>query len=180
MAGICRKPVGRTIRVGAALGMAGGTAEIAWIALYGSLAGIDAAEVAGAISAAVNWVVPGVGLAGAPVLLGVAVHMFAAVAIGIALVFVWDLLPATRPARVNAYAFMLGALALVWAFNFFVVLPLIGPHIAGLQSTFAELVPYPASLASKLLFGLAGAFALKFTSGPRFAPIAIRTRRTPE
>jgi hypothetical protein len=51
-------------------------------------------------------------------------------------------------------AFSAAALAIVWGFNFFVLLPLISPD-------FVHLVPYPVSLASKLLFGLAAAEVLR-------------------
>ena len=49
---------------------------------------------------------------------------------------------------------MLAALVSVWAVNFFVVLPIISP-------AFVHLAPYPVSLMSKVLFGLAAAEALR-------------------
>ena len=49
---------------------------------------------------------------------------------------------------------MLVALVGVWAVNFFVVLP-------GISPAFIHLVPYPVSLMSKILFGLAAAEALR-------------------
>jgi len=49
--------------------------------------------------------------------------------------------------KINA-AFMLAALAGVWAVNFFVVLPIVSP-------SFVHIVPYAVSLTSKLLFGVA-------------------------
>jgi hypothetical protein len=49
---------------------------------------------------------------------------------------------------------VLPILACVWAINFFVVLPLISP-------AFVTLVPYPVSLVSKLLFGVAAAAVLR-------------------
>jgi hypothetical protein len=47
----------------------------------------------------------------------------------------------------------------VWAMNFLVLLPAINPG-------FVELVPYGASLTSKVLFGVASAFIL-WCAGPQ-------------
>ena len=63
-------------------------------------------------------------------------------------------------------AFLVGALTIIWVFNFFVLLPLRSP-------AFVDIVPYPASLMSKVLFGLAGAVALRPGSA-RSATIPIR------
>jgi hypothetical protein len=64
---------------------------------------------------------------------------------------------------------MAAALAMVWAFNFFILLPLIDP-------AFVALMPYPASLLSKLLFGLAGAVMLRHMPVYRSASIPIHVR----
>ena len=161
--------IARIAKYGVLLGFAGGIAEVIWIAVYGSLSGADAAEVARAISATAGWAVPALPLAAAPILAGIAIHMIAAVGIGLALVFVWGRLTAHRPVWGNEYVFMVAALAIVWAFNFFVVLPLINP-------SFVDLVPYPVSLISKLLFGLAGALVLRSAAYDRFASIPVRVR----
>jgi hypothetical protein len=52
------------------------------------------------------------------------------------------------------------SLGVVWAINFFVVLPVISPG-------FVHLLPLAVSLASKLAFGLAAAFACRNFAGPR-------------
>jgi hypothetical protein len=156
-------------RYGVLLGIAGGIAEVIWITFYGSLAGGEIADVARGISATVGAILPGNPIIGAPALNGIVIHMVLAVAIGVALIFAWRGLAAHRPAWINEFVFMLGALAVVWAFNFFVVLPLISP-------SFVDLVPYPVSLISKLLFGLAGAFVLRGAAYNRFAPIPARAR----
>ena len=46
-------------------------------------------------------------------------------------------------------------LALVWLMNFFVVLPALNP-------AFTELLPYPLTFASKLLFAIAMAGMLQY------------------
>ena len=162
-----------TAKYGILLGTAGGLAEVVWIAFYGSMTGTDTAEVARAVSAVVGSMLPGISFAAAPVIFGVVLHMVIAVGIGIGLVLAWSAFTAHRPGRGNEYAFMVGALAIIWAFNFFVLLPLISP-------TFVELLPYPVSLTSKLLFGLAGAVAFRFGAGNRskFMPLRVQALRS--
>jgi hypothetical protein len=101
--------IAQIAKVGALLGLAGGAAEIVWIAFYGSLAGSDAAEVARGVSTAVAWLLPGIPLSVAPVISGIVVHMILAVGIGVALAVVWRELAAHRQAPVNEYVFMVGA-----------------------------------------------------------------------
>jgi len=160
--------IAQIAKVGVLLGLAGGAAEIVWIAFYGSLAGSDAAEVARGVSTAVAWLLPAIPLSVAPVISGIVVHMILAVGVGIVLAVAWRELTARRPVPVNEYVFMVGALTTIWAFNFFIALPLISP-------TFVDLVPYPVSLMSKVLFGLAGATALRYGAGSPTALIPIRT-----
>jgi hypothetical protein len=145
------------VRYGVLAGIAGGFAEILWIAGYGALTGIDSAEVARGVTTVVGAAFPVTLMITQPVASGIAIHMILAVGLGIALVFFWHALAERRFAAfaaVDPYSFMFAALAIVWGINFFVVLPQIGP-------SFTELVPYPVSLMSKLLFGLAAAAVLK-------------------
>jgi hypothetical protein len=123
------------------IGVAGGLAEIAVVSLYSTLSGGSAAMVA-------RQVASSVGLNGAAA--GIAVHMGLAVMLGVGLSALMRT-EVRQPAR-NAvvYAFMLGCLAVVWAVNFFVVLPAISPG-------FVHLLPFAVTLASKLAFGLAAA-----------------------
>jgi hypothetical protein len=51
---------------------------------------------------------------------------------------------------IGLYATVSAALAIVWAVNFLVVLPLVSPQ-------FVDVVPYAVSFLSKLLFGVAAA-----------------------
>jgi hypothetical protein len=60
---------------------------------------------------------------------------------------------------------MLPALCAVWGINFFVILPLMSSVFLDLHASFVELIPYPVSLASKLLFGLAAAAVLDRQAG---------------
>lgn len=88
-----------------------------------------------------------------PVLIGIRIHIALAALLGIAAAI------ATRSAADDLYGTTLygavtAALVVVWIVNFFVVLPVINPQ-------FVNLVPYLASFASKVLFGLAAAGTLQ-------------------
>jgi hypothetical protein len=157
------------VRYGILLGIAGGIAEIIWVASYGLFTGGSSAAVARGVSATVSTVLPAVSLEMAPVAYGIVIHMALAVGLGVALVFAWRALADQRQRLVNEYAFMVAALAMIWAFNFFILLPLIDP-------AFVALIPYPASLLSKLLFGLAGAVMLRHMPVYRSASIPIHAR----
>jgi ABC-type sugar transport system substrate-binding protein len=101
------------------------------------------------------------GLPFAP-LLGIAIHMLLSVVLGLAFAAtIWRLVAP----RLGAAAFLATAavsLALVWAFNFFVVLPVLNPG-------FVTLMPYGATLASKVLFGIAMGSVLLMSSPRRSA-----------
>jgi hypothetical protein len=135
---------------GVAAGAAGGVAEIIWIFVYASATGADAASLARGVTTAtgVNLL-----LQGSPAAFGVAIHMILAVTLGIVLAFAWTAISRRWPTQLNPYAVMPVALAAVWAVNFLIVLPLVDPN-------FVQIVPYPVSLISKLLFGVAAAVAL--------------------
>lgn len=165
---IARLRLAQVAKYGLLLGIVGGAAEIAWIAFYGALAGADSAVVASAVSATVKPALP-ISLETAPAAYGLLVHMLLAAGLGIALVTGWLALTKHWPQRLNEYCFMATALTSVWAFNFFVVLPLINPG-------FVELVPYAASLTSKLLFGLAGAVVLRRFTVERSELVPVRRR----
>ena len=126
-------------------GLAGGAAEIAWVFAYGAFAGVSATDVAREVTASL---VPGGSSWAAAPALGVAIHLGLSVALAYAFVAGLDrLLPRVRgTARLVAIA--VGALASVWAINFFVVLPLVNPR-------FVTLMPYAATFLSKALFGAA-------------------------
>lgn len=140
-----------TIRHGVIAGVAGGVAEIAWVMLYAGATGTDPATLARGVTTAAGMSAL---FSAAPAALGVTVHMSLAVALGIALSFGWRALSSHRLAMASPFPFMLAALVSVWAVNFFVVLPIISP-------AFIHLAPYPVSLMSKVLFGLAAAEALR-------------------
>jgi len=133
---------------GVTLGLAGGLAEVLVVGVWSQVAGIDAAGVAGAIATAVR-VAPGSAAT------GLAVHMALSAILGIAL------LAGARASGLQragpalpAYAMGLLALGATWSLNFFIVLPIISPG-------FVHLLPYPVTLASKLIFAIAAVATLR-------------------
>lgn len=140
-----------TVVLGVLAGSVGGAAEIAWIIAVAAVTGLSAANVAGGVSASVgiDWLPSTTAM-----VVGVAIHMGLAIALGIAVAVGCDILARRRSRFFQPYAIVPMALIGVWAINFLVVLPLINP-------AFVQLVPYPVSFLSKLLFGLAAAEVLR-------------------
>jgi hypothetical protein len=145
------KAASSTLLVGGVAGLIGGLVEFGWVTLYADITGADPHQFApGIVSAtSVRALFPG----RPPSLLSVFVNLSFAIALGIALTLVWRALRARRPDLTNPLPFALVALAIVWAINFFVVLPVIRPE-------FVHLVPYGVSLISSLLYGAAFAAVL--------------------
>jgi hypothetical protein len=126
-------------------GLAGGSAEIAWVGLIASQASGGAVEVARQVSATV---LPGVGALAIAPFAGVAIHLLLSVLLAFAF---WRLVwrPfASKLTSVEAGLCGMGSLAAVWFVNFTVVLPALNP-------AFVTLLPSWATLISKLLFGAA-------------------------
>jgi hypothetical protein len=135
------------VRNGAIAGVAGGLAEIAWVSLYAVLTGADSSAVASGVTAATIG-----GSTAAPVTAGIVIHIFLAVALGMALAFV--LRSYWMRNSLSSYIAAILVLAGVWAVNFLIVLPQLSPG-------FLELLPYKATLASKLWFALAATWAFR-------------------
>jgi len=139
------------LATGAAIGLAGGLAEVLVVGAYSSVAGVDAARVAGAIATAVR-IDPGSAAT------GLAVHMALSALLGIGLLAVAKGSGLLRAgSALSAYAMGLLALGSVWVLNFFVVLPILSPG-------FVHLLPYAVTLASKLMFAVAAVVTLRVLS----------------
>jgi hypothetical protein len=132
-------------------GLVGGAAEMAWVALYSGLTDTNALAVAREVAASVS---PAAALLPGAPLLGIAIHLALSVALGLALgkMLLGPLAP--RFGRKLLMPTVLGTLTCIWAVNFLLVLPLLNP-------AFLTLMPLAATLASKLLFGLATAGILR-------------------
>jgi hypothetical protein len=145
------------LRNGLVVGIAGGTAEIAVVGLYSASSGTDGSAIARAIASTVGFTDPSA-------VMGVAAHMVIAAGLGIVLTVAWQTLGARHLPRQMLLPVMLASLALIWAVNFFIVLPAIGSGVA-------TMLPHVVTLASKLAFGAAAALSLSLVQ-----PAAARGR----
>jgi len=133
-------------------GLSGGAVELLWISLYGNLSTTNAAALARGVTATFS---PEIAASALGVASGIAIHMVISVILGIAAaVMMRAFMPTHRPVYLEPLA-IVGLLFVVWDVNFFVLLPLINPDFVGL-------IPYGASLASKV-FGLAAGSVLFLT-----------------
>lgn len=123
----------------AAAGTAGGAAEVLWIAAIAGLLGIEGERIAQAVTATA---LPPLAHDGWAPWLGLGIHFLLSLALAAAFVP----LVARRLRGTALVSAAIAVLALVWAFNFMILLPVLNPQ-------FAVLLPLPATLASKLLFG---------------------------
>ncbi len=138
------------LRVGALGGMAGGLAEVAWVSAYGAVTGAPLLPVARGI---VESTVPQFAASAWAPALGILIHLGLAVLLGIALAIAVRQV-AHRWAEKSEFSVAILTLLLVWAVNFFLVLPYLNPD-------FIRLLPYSVTLLSKLLFGLSAAVILR-------------------
>jgi hypothetical protein len=138
-------------------GLAGAMAEVIWIALYSAISPLSGGEVLRQITASIFPAMAESILAPA---LGVLLHVVLGVAVAYAFgVLIWQ----TYTRRMGAgttLATALVALAAIWTFNFFVLLPVINAEFIGLM-------PYAVTFISKALFALAMAATLN-----SFAPVS--------
>jgi hypothetical protein len=144
---ICSSKDYGVLPTGLLMGLAGGLAEIVVVWLYSALTGGDATIVA-------RHVASTMGLKGAPATTGMAIHMGLALVLGILLSATLKIfVDRSAPDRLT-FPLVVGSLAVVWAINFFMVLPAVSPG-------FVHLLPYVVTLASKLAFGFAAAVTFK-------------------
>ena len=151
------------IRLGVIAGAAGGLAEIAWVSGYAAATGADAAALARGVTTAAGAIAL---TPDAPVLAGIAIHMVLAIGLGLALASAWQAIARRyRLASSSLFLLAMTALAGVWMMNFLIVLPILSPG-------FVHLLPYPVSLVSKLLFGVAAAEILRLGTIERTSTLA--------
>ena len=154
----------RTLRPLLIAGIAGGIAEIVWITLYAQFTSLSTLEVSRQI---VFSVTPGVATAVFAPALGVGIHMALSVLLAFAFGAAAWLPFATKSEPWLTIVYAVAALVLVWATNFFVVLPRMNP-------AFVTLMPYGVTFFSKLLFGLAAGWSLYyFSPRPTLQPATI-------
>lgn len=125
-------------------GLIGGVAEIIWVMAYGSVSHISSASVAQHITASFF---PALIDSEGAIYSGIAIHLVLSILLaGIFIAFVWR--PCTQYLS-TARQMLIAAVILsgVWAYNFFIALPVINPP-------FVSLMPYSITLVSKILFGV--------------------------
>ena len=142
------------LRVGMLAGLAGGAAEVLWILLYSRLTGGSAIDVATGIT---STFLPSIAAQPVAILIGLAIHFFLAAALGLAVTSLIRREASQFAGRATEISLIIAILAAVWVVNFLVILPIVNP-------LFVYIVPLPVSLVSKLLFGVAAAFALRSTA----------------
>ena len=140
-------------------GVGGGLAEVLWVVFYAALTPISAIEVARQITASVF---PAFASAAVAPLLGVGIHLLLSLLLAIAFAFIVWLPFARFYGMAGTMISALVVLVSIWAVNFFIVLPVLNP-------AFVTLMPYPVTLISKILFGLAMASVLSNSPMSRLA-----------
>jgi hypothetical protein len=143
------------LRIGVLAGLAGGVAEVAWVAGYAALTGASGAAVARGVTTAF---LPGLYDSPVAVGLGIVLHMVLAVGLGVAVTAAFSAPMLRRADGWSRSTLVVLTLGLVWALNFMVVLPMLEP-------SFITLLPLAATLASKLLFGVAAAATFRTQRG---------------
>jgi hypothetical protein len=131
-------------------GLGGAAAEVLWVGLFCALTPLSGGEVLRQITASIfptmyasPW---------APIL-GLLLHFALGVAVAYAFgALIWQTF-ARRRGTGTTLAMALLALAVIWAFNFFALLPAINAEFVGLM-------PYTVTFGSKVLFGIAMAATL--------------------
>lgn len=124
-------------------GLAGGLAEIVWIMVYSGLTSASAMEVARQITATVLPLLQGGTFA---VTFGIVIHFLLSVVLATGFVLLCYRPVACRFGLTGIVTAGMASLALVWALNFLVILPILNPAFTGLM-------PYTVTGVSKLLFG---------------------------
>jgi hypothetical protein len=146
-------------RTGLMAGFLGGSAEVIWVSIFSSLSGGSASEVARGVTATVA---PALAAGPLAVPLGLAVHFALAALLGVAVVLALRHLFPALAASWREFALFVLVLGGIWALNFLVILPMVNPG-------FVALLPFWASLTSKLLFGICAALVLRMTTDARLS-----------
>lgn len=152
----------RLLKTALVAGLSGGLAEIAWIGLYCYLTGLSSSMVAREIVASVS---SGTGYPAAALFGGV-IHIALSLSISVMYALaVWRPF-ASRFDPIRSVTVAVVALAAIWFINFFLLLPILNP-------VFIRLMPYPVTLASKILFGIGMGWTFEYARAWR--PVAVET-----
>ena len=141
------------LRDGIKVGVAGGLAEVAVVGLYSAISDANIATVGRQIAATVR-------LDSNSALTGLWVHLALSAALGIVLMFAWNMLRSISSQAITLYLSASIALTAIWAMNFGFVLPVLNPD-------FVTQLPYAITFLSKLMFGLTAARVAQFILATR-------------
>lgn len=134
-------------------GLSGALAEVAWTASYCALTPLRGADVLREIAASMF---PSIASSDVAPAVGLTLHFALGIAVSYGFcVLVWPYV--RRKGSSATFAAALLALLLIWAGNFFLLLPAVNPR-------FVELLPYGVTLISKALFAVAMTAALNALS----------------
>jgi hypothetical protein len=133
-------------------GMAGGVAEIVWFMAIGLLLSLNVHDVAAGITSSIS---PGWGSSPYAAFTGILIHLFLSVLLAAAYIATLGRWSISRFGLSGQLLIGMSALALVWAINYLVILPVVNP-------SFIELSTYGLSLPSKVLFGISMALTFNY------------------
>lgn len=164
-----KTPASAWLRAGAVAGLAGGLAEVVFMAVYSQAVGMSGPTILSLITATFLPAAFAFGQLGA--FDGLMIHFMLSIIIGVSFGALQYFLHNNRASVSYPLVAAVGAAMLIgiWAFNFFVLLPRINP-------AFVAYVPLGPSFVSKLSFGLClGVFAklMKPTGGYANALIEV-------
>lgn len=150
-------------------GIIGGLSEIIWVLVYTQFSNLSAATVATQIT---KTFIPNIAAGTTAIILGILIHFILSIALLLLLVkSAFSRLSHNRTVFPKLMLLSVALLTLVWAFNFFILLPYINP-------AFVNLLPYEISLASKVMFGITMGLTLSLLFSRRSLSMA-KTRRMP-
>ena len=126
-------------------GLAGGIAEILWVAAWSAATPLQLTTVASEIT---RTVFPGMAETAIATETGLMIHLVISMAIGLAFVWAFEKHLARHYGGAGILVGSITLLTVIWIINFLVVLPVLNP-------AFVTLIPHAVSLGSKILFGFA-------------------------
>lgn len=151
-------PLNSWLKAGVAAGMAGGVAEVVFMAAYCLVSGKSGASVLSLIT--FTFFNGGIAFGPLGAFAGLLIHLVLSMSIGVFFSISMFLTQGNADRVTLARTVVSGAvlLTVIWAFNFFILLPNINPEFVGT-------VPAKVAFFSKLLFGLSLGVFVKLIAG---------------
>lgn len=150
-------PLSKVLAAGGAAGLAGGLAEVVFMGGYSSVAGINPAEILRLITFTLFDTSVAFGPDG--LWAGLLIHFTLSLFIGVSFSLFARLALKGPFTQAKALAWSSIALTAIWAFNFFVLLPVY-------NADFVQFVGVSPAFFSKLSFGVVMALGIRFACQP--------------